>query len=878
MKINIFKYFLLFLGFLISLIFYLSIVGIETDKFNQQIKDTVVQSNNNLDVSLKKVKLILDPLKLKINAKTIGANIYYANRPLELEYIKTQVSLDSILKNKLVSSNFEVATKSILLKDFVKFIRATSNKPELLILETFIKKGHVILDLNLNLDQNGKIKNDYKIKGLLKDGKFKFFNGLDFNNINFLFNIEKDKYLFEDIKFASDQINFSSKLLKVNKKNNNHYIEGKIQNSEAVLSNYLINLLNSNLNNFNLKNTKFSSENIFNFEITNKFKLNNLRIDSDISLKKVIYNNNLIPNYFSNQNSEILLDNHKLKLIYENKALLANGVGEFKLNNKTNKIEYTFKRDQNDIEFETNLNIKKGTLKNQKIIQEYFPLIKDQINIENHKIQLKYKNKDFTVKGEGKVKLNKDFDYIEYFYNKNDKDFEFISDINLKSVDLKNQEFLKQFFPSTKKFLNLQNHKLNIKYKNGSLTLSGNGNIKIDKNYDEINYFVLNDKEKTNFDLKLILNQTDFEIKNLNYKKNINEKTNLAVAGILKSSKNLNFENINITDNENKIKINNLILDKDYLIDRFDKIEFDYIDTENKENQFIIQRQNENHYKLNGLFLNANSIVTNLLESKKEKENKIFKNNFKLNINLNEIYIDEINFVKNLQGSILIKDNKVVDANLSANFENNKNIIFSIETTDNGEKITKLYSSRAKPLVKRYKFIKGFDEGNLDFISTKKNEKSVSNLKIYDFKLKEVPALTKLLTLASLQGIADILTGEGIRFDEFEMKFNNQKNLMTIDELYAIGPAISILMSGYVEEEKLVSLRGTLVPATTINKTISKIPLLGKILVGDKTGEGVFGVSFKIKGPPKDLETSVNPIKTLTPRFITRTLEKIKRN
>ena len=78
MKINIFKYFFLFLGFFISLIFYLSIVGIETDKFNQQIKDTVVQSNNNLDVSLKKVKLILDPLKLRINAKTIGANIYYA--------------------------------------------------------------------------------------------------------------------------------------------------------------------------------------------------------------------------------------------------------------------------------------------------------------------------------------------------------------------------------------------------------------------------------------------------------------------------------------------------------------------------------------------------------------------------------------------------------------------------------------------------------------------------------------------------------------------------------------------------------------------------------------------------------------------------------
>ena len=101
---------------------------------------------------------------------------------------------------------------------------------------------------------------------------------------------------------------------------------------------------------------------------------------------------------------------------------------------------------------------------------------------------------------------------------------------------------------------------------------------------------------------------------------------------------------------------------------------------------------------------------------------------------------------------------------------------------------------------------------------------------------------------------------------------------MTIEELYSIGPAVSVLMEGYLEKNGLISLRGTLVPATTINKTIASIPLIGSILVGKKSGEGVFGVSFKIKGPPKNLNTTVNPIKTLTPRFITRTLEKIKKN
>ena len=84
-------------------------------------------------------------------------------------------------------------------------------------------------------------------------------------------------------------------------------------------------------------------------------------------------------------------------------------------------------------------------------------------------------------------------------------------------------------------------------------------------------------------------------------------------------------------------------------------------------------------------------------------------------------------------------------------------------------------------------------------------------------------------------------------------------------------------MEGYVVKKELVSLKGTLVPARTVNKVIGWIPVVGKILIGSKVGEGVFGVSFKMKGHPKDIKTTVNPIKTLTPRFVTRTIRKNKR-
>ena len=210
-------------------------------------------------------------------------------------------------------------------------------------------------------------------------------------------------------------------------------------------------------------------------------------------------------------------------------------------------------------------------------------------------------------------------------------------------------------------------------------------------------------------------------------------------------------------------------------------------------------------------------------------------------------------------------------------FTDNEKLFVSIKSQNINSSVTTFYSDRAKPFVKKYKFIKGFDGGNLDFSSKKINNVSKSKLIIDNFKIQEVPVLAKILTLASLQGIADLLTGEGVRFTDFEMIYSKKGNSMTIDEIYAIGPAISIMMDGYVESNKWISLRGTLVPATKLNAIIASIPLVGDILVGKKTGEGVVGVSFKMKGPPKDIKTTVNPIKTLTPRFIVRAVEKMKK-
>jgi hypothetical protein len=800
MKRKFIKYISITISTLILVIIYLSIFGIETEKFNKQIADKISQTNSNLDLKFKKIKLTLDLLNFKINAKTIGAKILYQKKNLDLEYIKTQISLISIFKNKITSSNLEISTKSILLKDLVSFARTTTNRTELFFLERMISNGYVILDVNLNFDENGNIKNDYEIRGILRDGKINFFKKYNFEEINFLLSVKNNIFNFKDIRFTTNKINFLSDSLKVTKNKKDFIFEGVIENKNSTLNN-----IQHDLKKLNFQNIIFSSKNDFSFKVDNKFKLKNLVITSEIEI---------------------------------------------------DEFEY----------------------KKPDFVSEYFPKVENIIFMKDHKIKVIFKKDNYFVKGLGKVKLQKEYDEIEYVINSKNKDFNSNFKIALSELSLKSQEFLKNFLPNINDVIILKKHQVEINYNNDDLLFRGLGKIKLEKEFEKINYSISKSGNKFNFNTKLDLNKMLLKIDYLNLKKDKNLNAELVVEGIYEKDKGLNLKKVSILDNDIKIILNNFLLDKENKIIKVDKIDLDYVDAANKKNEFSIQRKQKNDYELKGVVFNANSIIADLLKNKNDDEKSDnFKNDINLYINLAEIFIDDVTVARNLKGKLRLENNKIVQTNISALFKDNENFTFTINTK-NDEKTTTLFSSRAKPLVRQYKFIKGFEEGYLDFYSSKKGNVSQSTLKIYDFKLQELPILTKLLTLASLQGIADILSGEGIRFDQFEMNFNNKGNSMTIDEIYAIGPAISILMNGYVEPDKLISLRGTLVPATTINKTISSIPILGKILVGDKTGEGVFGVSFKIKGPPKSLETTVNPIKTLTPRFITRTLEKINKN
>ena len=99
-----------------------------------------------------------------------------------------------------------------------------------------------------------------------------------------------------------------------------------------------------------------------------------------------------------------------------------------------------------------------------------------------------------------------------------------------------------------------------------------------------------------------------------------------------------------------------------------------------------------------------------------------------MSFNVKNVYLNKDNTIYNLKGFLLFNKNKISELDLDSKFSNDQNIKFTIK--DNGiERVTTLYSYKAKPFVNRYKFIKGFEKGDLDFYSIKKGSITNSTLK-----------------------------------------------------------------------------------------------------------------------------------------------------
>jgi hypothetical protein len=463
------------------------------------------------------------------------------------------------------------------------------------------------------------------------------------------------------------------------------------------------------------------------------------------------------------------------------------------------------------------------------------------------------------------LNLDQNYKLIKYDYILNGNIEE--SKINFNK-SLKNQ-FLKKSIKTIQFTKTKIDAQINNKNEN-KLILDGSYNAdEGDFNKFKIESELNNKKYVVDFDIS-----ENISIDFLNYTSDKNSKINVK-SHFNFNNNDTNFKSISIHEGPNSIDINGLSINDKFEIKNLASVSVITFNEKKENNNFKINIKDK--IIIGGSRFDA----TNLLKSinSQSKNNPLVNFTKEIEINLENLVTKSEIPINNFRLIGKIEKGKFINISAKSEFSKDKYLDISLKKDPNNKKILEIYSDVPKALLADYKFFEGLKDGKLFFNSVIDEEGSVSKITIENFKVVKAPAFATLLTLADLGGVADLLSGEGMSFDILEISLNENKDVTKIEEILALGSSISVIMDGYTEKKTgLISLSGTLVPAKTLNSLVSKIPVVGNILVGDKVGEGVFGVSFKMKGLPGDVKTTVNPVKTLTPRFITRALEKMKKN
>jgi len=687
------------------------------------------------------------------------------------------------------------------------------------------------------------IKSNRGISLKLESVKFKF----SFKNFNLFLETKNPSIKYKDLdipiekvkvyldfsslitsKFKIDKIDLSSKeinidqlkkiIIKTKPSNLNSLITNRIKNGQLMVN--LEIFFNDNLE-------------INNFIAKGEVKKMNGVINNELSLENTSFN-------FFADSTDVLIKNLRTRM---DGLLLKSGNLQI-----TKDKEIILKSD-----FNTEIDL------NKKNIINYLSLFKNNKFI-NNQTNLSANFENFL-----NITFDKTFKVTDYVYTNKGK-------IN-RSLLKFNESIKNPVLEKDINFLNFKDSNINVRYASDKKNyIYASGKYSTDsKNYQ--NYDLKNDVLNKTSNINLEFEFTDKIIIDLiNYKKDHSRMAKILLN--IKSKKDsIHLNKLDYSEGKNKIIVEKLRISKKDIIS-LKKIKVKTFKKNDLKNDFVIDFGKK--IKIFGNQYDAKNLNKFL---NKKNDNNIFKKiNKDIEIDLKNIDTPLAEKLKKFRLIGTIEKGKFIKISSKGDFGNNDFLDISMKNDKkNKKKYLEVYSDLPQPLLSEYSFFKGLSGGILTFSSIIESNSSTSILVIDNFKLVNAPGVVRLLSLADFGGLADLAEGEGLSFEKMEINMSTKKGFIKLDELYAVGPSISVLMEGYKEANGLTSLRGTLIPAKNLNKLLSKIPVIGNIIIPKEIGEGLFGVSFKIKGLPGEMKTSINPIKTLTPRFITKALEKQKK-
>jgi hypothetical protein len=228
--------------------------------------------------------------------------------------------------------------------------------------------------------------------------------------------------------------------------------------------------------------------------------------------------------------------------------------------------------------------------------------------------------------------------------------------------------------------------------------------------------------------------------------------------------------------------------------------------------------------------------------------------------------------VNDVDATIRVRAGKIADANVKGNLLSGQPVTITVVPNAEGREL-RVLSSDAGSILRAANFYSKVAGGQLSFFAMVGNEEGspvrVGRLEIKDFEVRNEAALAELDKRGRPTKSGP--RKDGLKFQRFWLPFKTDDKFIRLGDSLLRGPDLCATADGVIRKvDGALDITGSVVPACGVSGIFNNIPLLGDLLSGGNSNEGLFGVTYAVGGTLAAPKVQVNPLSALAPGIFRR--------
>jgi len=209
---------------------------------------------------------------------------------------------------------------------------------------------------------------------------------------------------------------------------------------------------------------------------------------------------------------------------------------------------------------------------------------------------------------------------------------------------------------------------------------------------------------------------------------------------------------------------------------------------------------------------------------------------------------------------------------LAAQFGDNSSLAVTTNPTPEGKTMTVAFNDLGTVLrmINIYPNLQG-GEGTLVMRTVSEEKADYGLLQIKNFAIVDEARVGEILRNDTRSRQAT--SSDRLAFRSAEVELVRRKDRVEIKDAVLAGDTVGGTARGFIYTDKQqYDITGTYVPLFGLNSVFQKLPIFGPLL-GGREGEGLFGITFAIRGALEKPDFQVNPMSALAPGAFRRMFE-----